>query len=325
MHSFTDLARIFEDRFTSSLLPIAIGTQSPATLYDPCRYMLRLGGKRVRPVLCLMASELFDEIGDDAWHAAFGVELFHNFTLIHDDIMDKAPLRRGQPTIHAKYGLTAGILCGDVMNTYAYDQLARIRRALPQVLQVFNKTGIEVCEGQQLDMDFESRNDVQISEYLHMITLKTSVLLACSLKMGALTGGALGDNANKLYAFGINMGIAFQLQDDYLDAFGDAQKLGKQNGGDIIANKKTYLLLKAIENADAQQRNELETLLRQDGGDKVQAMLSLYGSTGADAACLLAVADYSKKAFACLEDVAIPSKRKQPLLELANYLLSRDK
>ena len=321
MHSFTELAKIFEDRFTSSL-PFA---QSPATLYEPCRYLLKLGGKRIRPVLCLMASELFDEINDDAWHAAIGIELFHNYTLIHDDILDRAPLRRGQPTIHAKYGLTAGILCGDVMNTYAYDQLAQIKRSLPQVLHVFNKTSIEICEGQWLDMDFESRNDVQIDEYIHMIALKTSVLLACSLKIGAITGGALGDNANKLYAFGINMGIAFQLQDDYLDAYGNTDKLGKQKGGDIIANKKTYLLLKALENANAAQRKELEEILVQEREDKVPAMLSLFTATGADSACLMAVADYSKKAFACLEDVAIPSKRKQPLFELANYLLVRDK
>jgi geranylgeranyl diphosphate synthase type II len=321
MHSFTDLTRIFEERFTSSL-PFA---QSPANLYDPCRYILQLGGKRIRPILCLMANELFEEINEDAWHAAIGIELFHNFTLVHDDILDKAPLRRGQPTIHARYGLTAGILCGDVMNTYAYTQLASITRALPQVLHIFNKTAIEVSEGQQMDMDFESRNDVRIDEYIHMITLKTSVLLACSLKIGAITGGALGDNANKLYAFGINMGIAFQLQDDYLDAFGDTDKLGKQNGGDIIANKKTFLLLKALENADAGQRTEIEALLHEAKEDKVQSMLALYTATAADAACLLAVADYSKKAFACLEDVAIPSKRKQPLFELANYLLLRDK
>jgi len=321
MHSFTELAKIFEDRFTSTL-PFA---QSPVTLYDPCRYLLQLGGKRIRPVLCLMASELFDEINEDAWHAAIGIELFHNFTLIHDDIMDKAPLRRGQATIHARYGLTAGILCGDVMCTYAYDQLAQIKRSLQPVLQVFNKTGIEVSEGQQMDMDFESRNDVQIDEYIHMITLKTSVLLACSLKMGAITGGALGDNANKLYAFGVNMGIAFQLQDDYLDAFGDTGKLGKQNGGDIITNKKTYLLLKALENADAAQRKAIEALLKTGTDSKVADMLSIFMATGADAACLLAVADYSKKAFACLEDVAIPSKRKQPLFDLANYLLIRDK
>ena len=321
MHSFTELVSKFEERFTNSL-PFPV---SPATLYDPCRYFLQLGGKRVRPVLCLMGNELFDEISEDAWHGAFGIELFHNFTLIHDDIMDKAPLRRGQPTVHTKYDMTAGILCGDVMNIYAYDEISKIKTALPQVLRVFNKTAMEVCEGQQLDMDFERRNDVSIDEYLHMIALKTSVLLACSLKIGALAGGALGDNANKLYAFGVNMGLAFQLQDDYLDAFGNADLLGKQSGGDIIANKKTYLYLKAIASANAAQRKEIDELIFSNDEGKVKAMLSLFTATGADVQCRDAVAHYSKLAFDCLEDVAIPAKRKQPLVELANYLLMRDK
>ncbi len=321
MRSFTDLSAAFEQRFSTSM-PFAA---APATLYDPCRYFLQLGGKRVRPVLCLMANELFNEINEDAWHAAFAIELFHNFTLVHDDIMDKAPLRRGQATIHEKYGLTSGILCGDVINVHAYEQLAAIKEHLHPVLRAFNKTAMEVCEGQQLDMDFEQRNDVTIDEYLHMITLKTSVLLACSLKLGAITGGALGDNANKLYAFGMNMGIAFQLQDDYLDAHGDAARLGKQNGGDILANKKTYLLLKALERADAAQRKDIESLLQSNGEGKVAAMLALYSATGADKECLDAAATYSQRAFDCLDDVAIQAKRKQPLMELASYLLQRDR
>jgi len=321
MQSFTDLVAAFESRFTTSL-PFP---QQPGTLYDPCRYLLQLGGKRIRPVLCLMANELFGHITEDAWHGAFGIELFHNYTLIHDDIMDKAPLRRGQETLHHKYGLTAGILCGDVMAIYAYDQLVKINSSLQQVLQLFNRTAIEVCEGQQLDMDFESRNDVSIDEYIHMITLKTSVLLACSLKTGALVGGAMGDNANKLYAFGKNMGIAFQLQDDYLDAYGETAKLGKQNGGDIKANKKTYLLLNALENANDTQRREIEGLLAYNEDHKVAAMLALYSATAADRNCQAAVADYSKRAFDCLEEVAIPAKRKEALLQLAQYLLMRDK
>ena len=321
MRSFTDLVTSFDERFTSSM-PFPAG---PSGLYDPCRYLLALGGKRVRPVLSLMANELFEEISEDAWHTAFAIELFHNYTLIHDDIMDNAPLRRGNATIHTRYGLTAGILCGDVMSIYAYDHIAKIKKSLPQILSLFNKTAIEVCEGQQLDMDFEQRNDVSIDEYIHMITLKTSVLLACSLKMGALAGGALGDNANKLYAFGKNMGIAFQLQDDYLDAYGDTGKLGKQNGGDIKANKKTYLLLKALENASAAQSKEIESLLQTDAEDKVGAMLALFTATGADVACREATAHYSAQAFECLEDVAIPAKKKIPLQQLAEYLLMRDK
>ena len=297
----------------------------PESLYEPCRYLIGLGGKRIRPVLCLMANELFAEIGDDAWHAATGIELFHNFTLIHDDIMDKAPLRRGQSTIHNKYGLTAGILSGDVMAIYSYDRLANIKTALSQVLHLFNRTAIEVCEGQQLDMDFEVRDNVSIDEYLQMITNKTSVLLACSLNIGALLGGATEGNARKLYEFGKNLGIAFQLQDDYLDAFGLTDKLGKQNGGDIKANKKTYLLLKAVENANKEQQAQIADWLTHDGADKVSAMLQLFKDTGADKACREAVDKYSQLAFHHLEEVAVLNKRKEPLRELAGYLLQRDK
>jgi geranylgeranyl diphosphate synthase type II len=272
-----------------------------------------------------MAAELFGEISEDAWYGAYGIELLHNFTLIHDDIMDNAPLRRGNPTIHAKYGLTTGILSGDVMCIFAYEQLGKIRNSLPAIIQVFSRTAIEICEGQQLDMNFERRNDVCIEEYLHMIALKTSVLLGCALKMGAISGGALGDNAGKLYTLGKNMGLAFQLQDDFLDAFGNEELLGKQIGGDIKENKKNYLLLKAIENADIFQRKEIEDLLAMGGDDKVPAMLSLYIKTGADIACREAVAHYSRLAFDCLEDLAIPANRKGPLKELAEFLLMRDK
>ena len=321
MYSFTDMATLFEERFATSM-PFA---QTPSNLYDPCRYLLQKGGKRIRPVVCLMANELFDGISEDAWHAAFGIELFHNFTLIHDDIMDNAPLRRGNPTIHARYGMTAGILCGDVMSIYSYDHLAKIKTNLPQVLRLFNKTAIEVCEGQQLDMDFEQRDDVTIDEYLNMITLKTSVLLGCSLKMGAMVGGALGDSANKLYEFGKNVGIAFQLQDDYLDAFGDPTKLGKQNGGDIKANKKTYLYIKAQEHGSEHIRQQINALQHLEEEAKVTSALEIFRTTGADGACREAVELYSRRAFDCLDELAIPAKRKEPLRELASYLLLRDK
>lgn len=321
MHSFKELAAAFEQRFINELpFPAA-----PDTLYEPCRYLLKLGGKRIRPVLCLMANELMGDIHEDAWHAGAAIELFHNFTLIHDDIMDKAPLRRGFPTIHEKYGLATGILSGDVMSIFAYQQLANIKQPLTSILQLFNRTAIEVCEGQQYDMDFESRNNVSIDEYIHMITLKTSVLLACSLKMGGMLGGATDGNTDRLYSFGKNLGIAFQLRDDYLDAFGDTEKLGKQNGGDIKANKKTYLLLKALENANTTQKQTIENLLQHDGEDKVATMLHLFKETKADAHCCAAVAHYSDLAFKCLEDVAALSKRKQSLHELALSLLERDK
>ncbi len=319
MHSFSELVALFETRLNNTL-PFP---ERPETLYEPCRYFMGIGGKRVRPVICLMANELFGDITEDAYRAAMGVELFHNFTLIHDDIMDKAPLRRGQTTVHTRNGLTAGILCGDVMAIYAYEQLAHIKTSLQQVLHLFNKTSIEVCEGQQLDMDFESRNDVTIEEYIEMITLKTSVLLACSLKMGALLGGATEGNADKLYEFGKNLGIAFQLQDDYLDAFG--AESGKIPGGDIIANKKTYLLLKAMENANDLQLTAINALLQRDDESKVPAMLSLFANTGADVACRDAVAHYSQLAFNSLEEAAVQSSRKKHLHDLATYLLAREK
>lgn len=320
MHGFTQLVPLFEERIHQLSLP-----QTPHGLYEPFSYFLKLGGKRVRPVLCIMANELFGEINEDAWHAGMAVELFHNFTLVHDDIMDRAPIRRGMQTIHERNGLTAGILCGDVMNIYAYEQLAQLKAHLPQVLPLFNKTAIEVCEGQQMDMDFETRDDVSIEEYIQMITYKTSVLLACSLKMGALLGGSTEGNANKLYEFGKNLGIAFQLQDDYLDAFGETEKLGKQNGGDIKANKKTYLLLKAMEQANTLQHTAINTLMQRDDDTKVAAMLNLFQNTGADVACREAVQHYSQLAFNCLEEAAVTSVRKEPLRQLASYLLQRDK
>ncbi|XZF15276.1 polyprenyl synthetase family protein [Chitinophagaceae bacterium MMS25-I14] len=321
MQSFDQLVPQFE-AYLENTLPFPA---APATLYDPCRYLLKLAGKRIRPILCLMSNELFGDISKDAWLAATGLELFHNFTLIHDDIMDKAPLRRGHATIHAKYGLTAGILSGDVMAIFAYDQISRVEQSLPEVLRMFNKTAVEVCEGQQIDMDFESMTDVSIEDYLGMITLKTSVLLAASLYIGALLGGATEGNAMKLYEFGKNLGIAFQLQDDYLDAFGTSEKVGKQQGGDIKSNKKTYLLLKAMDHASDEQREVIDRLLATDEDDKVGRMLEIYHATGADVACKNAAAQYSDRAFECLEQVAVLRKRKEPLYELASYLLQRDK
>ncbi|MBS1776919.1 MAG: polyprenyl synthetase family protein [Bacteroidetes bacterium] len=320
MHSFNELVSAFEQRFASAL-PFP---QNPTTLYEPCRYFLTIGGKRIRPVVCLMAHELFEPLSNDAWHAAMGIELFHNFTLIHDDIMDKAPLRRNMSTVHERNGLTAGILCGDVMSIYAYEQLANINHSLSQVLHLFNTTAIEVCEGQQLDMDYEKRNIVSIDEYIEMITLKTSVLIACSLKMGGLLGGASEGNAQKLYDFGKNLGIAFQLQDDYLDAFGSSERIGKQRGGDILANKKTYLWLKAWELGKDSHRAELVDCTKRNDESKVPTVLDIFRTTGADLACRAAVESYSTAAFNSLEEVAVMSNRKKHLHDLASYLLLRD-
>jgi geranylgeranyl diphosphate synthase type II len=247
MHSFQQLVKEFGEYFSVRHFPA-----TPATLYEPGEYFLSWGGKRIRPVLCLMGQELFSELTEDAWHAATAIELFHNFTLIHDDMMDEAALRRGNETVHKKYGTNTALLAGDVMLIQAYDYLSRVHhRQLPALLHLFNRTAREVCEGQQLDIDFERSEDVQLDAYIHMITLKTSVLLAASLQMGAMLGGASEGNCEHLYAFGKNLGIAFQIQDDYLDAFGDPDKFGKEVGGDIRQNKKTFLLLHALERSDA--------------------------------------------------------------------------
>ncbi|HTN17061.1 MAG TPA: polyprenyl synthetase family protein [Chitinophagaceae bacterium] len=321
MQSFRNIVQQFEQKILSrDLFP-----KEPANLYEPCRYLLSLGGKRIRPAVCLMANELFGPIKEEAWHAAVAIELFHNFTLIHDDIMDKAPLRRGFPTIHAKYGLTAGILGGDAMSIYAYQSLAGIETNFKAVLQVFNTTAIQVCEGQQLDMDFEARNDVSIEEYINMISLKTSVLLAASMKIGALIANAPAAECERLYAFGKNLGIAFQLQDDFLDAFGKSNKLGKQQGGDIIANKKTFLHLQAVAAANKGQHLEIMQWLDTEEADqKVPAMLRIFEETGADQKCRDAVAHYSDLAFENLTEIALPDSQKEDLRQLAGELLYRE-
>ena len=238
MYSFKELVVQFSEQFASAHFD-----KEPATLYDPCNYFLTIGGKRIRPILCLMGNELFNEIDKDAYHLATAIELFHNFTLIHDDIMDAAALRRGMETIHTKYNNSTAILAGDVMMIKSYEYINKMNGPyLQKILRIFNTTAKEVCEGQQLDMDFEQKEWVSLDQYIHMITLKTSVLLAASLEMGAIIGGASEGNCKHLYEFGKNLGIAFQIQDDYLDAFGDPEKFGKEVGGDIRQNKKTFLL-----------------------------------------------------------------------------------
>ena len=233
-------------------------SRTPTGLYEPISYTLSLGGKRLRPALCMLASRLFCGDASHALNPAIGIELFHNFTLLHDDIMDNSPIRRGQPTVFVKWNINTGILSGDAMIVIAYEHLINIEPTLiPQVLTAFNKTALEVCEGQQLDLDFEVLDSVSIPDYIHMVTLKTAVLLAASLKIGALVGGAAIEQAEHLYEYGLNLGIAFQLQDDILDVFGEPDKVGKQAGGDIIANKKTFLYLKSLELASIENREEL--------------------------------------------------------------------
>jgi geranylgeranyl diphosphate synthase type II len=318
MQSFETLSKQFAEKFDTRHFP-----EQPASLYEPNEYFLRLGGKRVRPVLCLMGNELFDDIIPDAWYAATAIELFHNFTLIHDDIMDKAPLRRGKQTVHTKYNDSTALLAGDVMLVRAYEYLNKISSAyLSKVLSLFNRTAIEVCEGQQMDMDYESQTNVNMNDYLRMIELKTSVALAASLKVGGLLGGGGERNQNLLYEFGKKLGIAFQVQDDYLDAFGDKNKTGKQVGGDILANKKTFLLIHAMESAS--HKKELEQLIKTNSSDKVEKVVAVYKDCKADEWAIQLKNKYFDEALTHLEDIAVLSKRKEPLRELALFLVQRD-
>jgi geranylgeranyl diphosphate synthase type II len=320
MHSFEQLSQKFAEYFDHPHFP-----STPASLYEPNEYFLKIGGKRVRPLLCLMGNELFDDLKPDAWEVSAAIELLHNFTLIHDDIMDKAPLRRGMETVHKKYGESTAILAGDVMLVAAYDHINKIdSSALHQILALFNKTAREVCEGQQLDMDFEKLETVSFDQYLQMIELKTSVLLAACLKMGAILGGAGERNQNLIYDFGKKLGLAFQVQDDYLDAFGDPVKFGKQVGGDIKSNKKTFLLIHAIETAAPAQLKELKKLLTAESPDKVTKVIQLFRECKVDEWALQLKNQFLDEAFLHLEDIAVLSKRKEALKELALFLVKRE-
>lgn len=320
MHSFKDLVTKFADHFAVRHFP-----EQPASLYEPNEYFLSWGGKRIRPVMCLMGNELFDEIHSDSWELATAIELFHNFTLIHDDIMDEAPLRRGMETVHMKYGLSTALLAGDVMLIKAYDYLNKIQpQYLHRIIHLFNKTAREVCEGQQMDMDFEQSSSVSLDDYIHMISLKTSVLLAASLEMGAIIGGASEGNCKHLYEFGKNLGIAFQVQDDYLDAFGDPEKFGKDVGGDIRQNKKTFLMLHALEVANQDQRNRLLQLMQQNPPDKVEQILQIFRDCNIDEWAKELKDKYLQTALQHLDAIAVRSVRKEPLQELANFLIQRE-
>jgi geranylgeranyl diphosphate synthase type II len=319
MQTFEQLSQQFIEKFSIDHFP-----NQPATLYEPNRYFLQLGGKRVRPVLCLMGNELFDEIHKDSWQVATAIELFHNFTLIHDDIMDKAPLRRGMQTVHQKFGESTALLAGDVMLVAAYDYLNRISgKYVFSIIDLFNQTAREVCEGQQLDMDFENAAEVKMDEYLNMISLKTSVLLAASLKMGAILGGAGERNQNLLYEFGRKLGLAFQIQDDYLDAFGDPEKFGKQIGGDIRSNKKTFLLIHALQTAPAKYKEQLLQLMNNNEERKLEQVLAIFRRCKVDEWASEMKDKFITEAFTHLEDVAVVSRRKEPLKQLALFLTQR--
>lgn len=299
----------------------------PANLYAPMDYILALGGKRMRPVLCLMSAELFGLPPKSALHAAMAVELFHNFSLIHDDIMDEAPLRRGKTTVHKKWNNNIAILSGDAMLVKAYRHLeAAPPRQLASLLRLFNKTAIEVCEGQQLDMDFENRTDVSIADYLKMIELKTAVLLGCSMQFGAIVAEEDVTNQELIYTFGRDLGIAFQLQDDILDVYADASRFGKQVGGDILANKKTFLLLRAFELADEKYRKELNRWMEETERpeEKVKAVTSIYNALNVRSLARAQMNQYYESALTALSKINVSEARKERIQQVAEEIMNRE-
>ena len=320
MKSIKELQQIIEKELAGISYP-----ENPAGLYSPIDYVLGLGGKRMRPILLLLAHQLFNQNLSAAIKPALGIEFFHNFTLIHDDIMDDAPLRRGQQTVHEKWSLNVAILSGDTMLVQAYQLMSEVpSKVLKKSLDIFSKTAVEVCEGQQWDMDFEKRDDVTITEYLKMIENKTAVLLAGALKIGALTGGANEEQAQHLYEFGRNMGIAFQLKDDLLDVFGDQYKFGKQVGGDILSNKKTYLYLQSLAVAAGKQKEELQhwfSSKEYDGTQKVKAVKALYERLEIKKITTDLMHEYHQKAMTHLQAI---EGDKSGLEQFAAMLLERE-
>ena len=298
----------------------------PAQLYNPVKYTLSLGGKKMRPLLTLLGYSLFKKNYARALDAAVALEMFHNFTLLHDDIMDKAPLRRGKPTVWQRWGSSTAILSGDAMLILAYELLADYEPVvLKKILPIFNKTALKVCEGQQLDMDFESAKNVSIEDYLYMIELKTAVLLGAALQIGATIAGAKEKDAELLYAFGKNTGIAFQLQDDILDVFGETEKVGKQTGGDIISNKKTFLLLKAFELADKKTAAKLQLLMNEKNEKKkVEGVKEIYRQLDVKKLAEKEMQKFYKKALSSLEKVNVDSKKKKVLTDFTEQLMNRE-
>lgn len=322
MQSVGNYRKVFIEYLKIQQLP-----KEPKNLYQPIDYILNLGGKRLRPILTLMACDLFGVDFKKALPASMAVEVFHNFSLVHDDIMDDAPLRRGERTVHEKWDVNTGILSGDAMLIKAYQFLESYEKeTLVQLLKLFSKTAMEVCEGQQYDVDFETRDDVTIPEYIKMIEYKTSVLVAAALKMGAIVAGADEKNQELIYGFGRNLGIAFQLQDDYLDAFGDPKTFGKQEGGDIIENKKTFLYLKALELAkDDDKRTLLDMFADQSENvdTKVETVKSIFQESGAVEAIEAEIELYTKKAFESLEKITADEEGKVVFKAFGQQLMHR--
>jgi len=325
MLSFSDCHGIIDEQI--KLLDIR--HKKPTELYAPISYILSLGGKRIRPVMTLMACNLFTGDVRPAVNPALAIEVFHNFTLVHDDIMDNASLRRGKPTVHAKWNNNIAILSGDAMQVYVYQLLVGDNPVfLKTLLDVFNATALEVCEGQQYDMNFSKLPNVTLDDYLQMIELKTSVLLAASLKIGAICGGATDENAQKLYEFGRNLGLAFQIQDDYLDVYGDQDLFGKTLGGDIAENKKTFLLIKALELAKGKAADDLQRAISNqisNSFEKVEVVRGIYDDLNIPQITCDKIAEFSDKAFEYLSAVTIGDSRKSHLSELARGLMVREK
>ena len=324
MNGFEHLIEFFEENLEKQKFG-----KKPSVLYAPINYPLALGGKRIRPVLTLMASEMYSNDFQRALPQAIAIELFHNFTLIHDDIMDNAPIRRGKQTVYKKWNPNIAILSGDTLFALAYHYAQQANKEiLPEILGVFNKTAIEVCEGQQYDLNFEDENNVTVEEYIEMIRLKTAVLFGASLKIGSLIGGASKDEAQNLYDFGLNIGLGFQLQDDLLDTFGDENVFGKKTGGDILTNKKTYLFLKALERSDKETRTKLRKLYNKKPADEATKILEvkeIFDKLNVAQDCTELIEQYYQKGMACLENLTISEENKEILGDVARKMIHREK
>ncbi|MDT3401873.1 polyprenyl synthetase family protein [Mucilaginibacter terrae] len=324
MNKLQDLQLLIEDAVNQLSFPA-----QPSELYEPITYIMALGGKRMRPALLLMACDMFGGDVKKALPPALAIEVFHNFTLVHDDIMDNAPLRRGKATVHEKWNPNTGILSGDVMLVEAYKLIMQVDDSiLRRVLEIFSNTAVGVCEGQQFDMNFEQQSEVEIDAYINMIRLKTAVLLGGALNIGALIGGASDEDASLLYTFGEQLGIAFQLQDDILDVYGDPEKFGKQVGGDIISNKKTFLLIKALELADADEKQALNQWINAvdfNAAEKVTAVTSVYNTLNIRQKAEEAMQNYAAIGFEALDKLSISEDKKQYLRSFADGLMVREK
>lgn len=317
------------DRYREEVSSFIDGTQiskSPKELYDPIDYILKIGGKRLRPILTLFSAEVFGSTSKEAIYAAVAIEMFHNFSLIHDDIMDDAPLRRGNKTVHEKWNLNTGILSGDAMLILAYQYFENYEpQVFRELAKLFSKTALEVCEGQQMDINFETRTDVSIEEYIKMIDYKTAVLVGAAFEMGSIVAKTSAENRRAIYDYGRYLGIAFQLQDDFLDAFGDAETFGKQVGGDILENKKTFLYLKSLENANANQKAALEKWFAttENTQEKIEAVKMLFEETGVVSDSEKLIEEYTNKALQILDNLEIAIDYKEELREFSLNLMNR--